>query len=38
MTVPNQFEVLDALEDPVDLWDNFKRETLEAARGCVVGV
>ena len=26
--------MLDALEDPVELWDTFKRETLEAARGC----
>ena len=35
VTVSNRFEVLDLLEDPVDLWDTFKRETLEAARGCV---
>ena len=31
--VSNWFEVLDALEEPVELWDTFKRETLEAARG-----
>ena len=37
MTVSNWFEVLDALEDPVELWDTFKRDTLEAARGCVGG-
>ena len=37
VTVSNQFEVLDALEDPVELWDTFKHETLEAARGCVGG-
>ena len=35
VTVSNQFEVLDALEDQVKLWNNFKRETLEAAIGCV---
>ena len=35
VTVSNRFEVLDALEEPVDLWDTFKREILEAARGCV---
>ena len=37
VTVSNQFEVLDALEDPVELWDTFKRETLEAAIGYVGG-
>ena len=37
VTVSNRFEVLDALEDPVKLWDTFKRETLETARGCVGG-
>ena len=36
-TALNWFEVLDALEDLVELWDAFKRETLEAARGCVGG-
>ena len=35
VTVSNRFEVLDTLEDPVELWDTFKRETLEAARGCI---
>ena len=35
VTVSNQFEVLDALEDPVELWDIFKRETLEVVTGCV---
>ena len=37
MTISNRFEVLDALEDPVELWDTFKCETLEALRGCVGG-
>ena len=37
VTVSNRFEVLDALEDPVELWDTLKRENLEAARGCVEG-
>ena len=37
MTVSNRFEVLDALEDPVELWDTYKRENLETARGCVGG-
>ena len=35
MTVSNWFEVLDALEVPVELWDTFESETLEAARECV---
>ena len=35
LTVSNRFEVLDALKNPVELWDTFKRETLEAARGCL---
>ena len=35
VTFSNQFEVLDALEIPVELWDTFKRETLEATRECV---
>ena len=34
VTVSNRFEVLDV---PVELWDTFKRETLEVARGCVGG-
>ena len=37
VTVSNQFEMLDAPEDPVELWDTFKRETLEPTRGCVGG-
>ena len=37
VTVTNRFEMLDALEYPVELWNTFKRETLEAARGCVKG-
>ena len=37
VTVTNRFEVLNALEDSVELWDTFKRETLEAAKGCAVG-
>ena len=32
MTVSNQFGVLDNLENPVDLWDTFIGETLEAAK------
>ena len=35
VAVSNRFEVLDTLEDPVELWDTFKRETLEAAKGCI---
>ena len=34
-TVSNNFEVLNALENPPDLWDTFKCETLEATRRCV---
>ena len=30
--VANRFRVLDTLEDPEELWDTFKRETLEAAK------
>ena len=37
VTVSNWFEALDALEDPVELWDTFKHETLEIARRCVGG-
>ncbi|KAG0717728.1 hypothetical protein GWK47_053853 [Chionoecetes opilio] len=29
------FDVLGALEDPVELWDTFKRETLQAAKECI---
>ena len=36
MAVSNRFEVLGALEDPVELWDTFKRETLEATKGNIV--
>ena len=35
MTVSNQFGVLDTLEDPEELWETFKRETLEAAKECI---
>ena len=35
VTVPNRFGVLDTLEDPEELWDTFKRETLEAAKECI---
>ncbi len=35
MAVSNRFEVLTALEDPVELWDTFKRETLQAAKECI---
>ena len=37
VTFSNLFEVLNTLEDPVELWDTFKHEILEAARGCVGG-
>ncbi|KAG0713018.1 X-linked retinitis pigmentosa GTPase regulator-interacting protein 1 [Chionoecetes opilio] len=33
--VSNQFDVLGALGDPVELWDTFKRETLQAAKECI---
>ena len=33
MTVSNRLKVFNALEDPVELWDTFKREPL----GCVWG-
>ena len=36
VTVLNWFEVLDALEDPVKLWDTFKHPEA-AARGYVGG-
>ena len=32
VAVSNRFNVLGSLEDPVELWDTFKRETLEAAK------
>ena len=35
ISVSNRFEVLDTLEDPVDLWATFKRETLQAAKDCI---
>ncbi|KAG0724486.1 hypothetical protein GWK47_040491 [Chionoecetes opilio] len=31
----NRFDVLGALGDPVELWDTFKRETLQAAKECI---
>lgn len=35
VAVSNRFNVLSSLEDPVELWDTFKRETLEAAKECI---
>ncbi|KAG0721131.1 3-oxo-5-beta-steroid 4-dehydrogenase [Chionoecetes opilio] len=35
VAVSNRFDVLDALEDPVELWGTFKRETLQAAKECI---
>ena len=35
VAVSNRFEVLDTLEDPEELWDTFKRETLKATEECV---
>ncbi|KAG0724675.1 tRNA dimethylallyltransferase [Chionoecetes opilio] len=35
VAVSNRFDVLGALEDPVELWDTFKRETLQAAKECI---
>ena len=35
VTVSNRFGVLDTLEDPEELWDSFKRETLKATEECV---
>ena len=35
VAVSNRFGVLDALEDPEELWDTFKRETLKAAEVCI---
>ena len=38
VTVSNRFEVLDALKDLIELWDTFKRETLEATEDVLEGV
>ena len=35
VAVSNRFEVLGTLQDPADLWDTFKRETLSAAGDCL---
>ncbi|KAG0721718.1 Chitooligosaccharidolytic beta-N-acetylglucosaminidase [Chionoecetes opilio] len=35
VAVSNRFDVLGALEDPVELRDTFKRETLQAAKECI---
>ena len=35
MTVSNRFGALDTLEDPEEVWDTFKRDTLEAGKECV---
>ena len=35
MAFLNRFEALGALEDPVELWDTFKRETLAAAEDSI---
>ena len=35
VTVLNQFEVLDTLEDSAELRNTFKRETLEVAKECI---
>ena len=35
VTVSNRFGVLDTIEDSEELWDTFKRETLEAAKECI---
>ena len=35
VAVSNRFEVLDTLQDPEELWDTFKRETLSAAGECL---
>ena len=35
VTVSNWFGVLETLEDPEELWNTFKRETLEAAKECI---
>ncbi|KAG0726177.1 hypothetical protein GWK47_004418 [Chionoecetes opilio] len=35
VAVSNWFDVLGALDSPVELWDTFKRETLHAAKECI---
>ena len=35
VTVSNRFGALDTLEDHEELWETFKRETLEAAKECI---
>ena len=35
VAVSNRFEVLGTLEDPEELWDTLKRETLKATEECV---
>ncbi|KAG0720830.1 Organic cation transporter protein [Chionoecetes opilio] len=35
VAVSNRFDVLGALEDPEELWDTFKRETLQTAKECI---
>ena len=35
VAVSNRFEVLGTLEDPGELWDTFKCETLKAAKDCI---
>ena len=35
VSVSNRFGVLDTLEEHEELWDTFKRETLEAAKECI---
>ena len=35
VTVANRSEALDTLEDPEELWDTFKCDTLEAAKECI---
>ncbi len=35
VTVSNRFEVFGTLDNRVELWDAFKRETLQAAKECI---
>ena len=35
MAVSNRFEVLGGLDGAVEMWDTFKRETLQAAKDCI---
>ena len=35
MAVSNRFGVLDTLEDPEEMWNTFKRETLKVTEECV---